>query len=134
MRICDWSSDVCSSDLLKATAVSTDRLAFPHCGIVGVGGEGVVMTVRKTTISGDVHFAQDRLGVETLDAKTFLSGVIFPLARPADTVRIDQGQLFLELRTMMQVVKLGNRLPIDQKRDSRGNMVVVREQYGRRQK
>src|SRR3546814_751792 len=68
--------------LLKATAVSTDRLAFPHCGIVGVGGEGVVMTVRKTTISGAVHFAQDRLGVATLDAKTFLSGVIFPLARP----------------------------------------------------
>src|SRR3546814_1337694 len=83
MRISDWSSDVCSSDLiffthplqevedvlLKATAVSTDRLASPHCGIVGVGGEGVVMTVRKTTISGAVHFAQDRLGVATLDAK-----------------------------------------------------------------
>src|SRR3546814_10918416 len=70
------------------------------------------MTVRKTTISGAVHFAQDRLGVATLDAKTFLSGVIFPLARPADTVRIDKGQLFLEFRTMMQVVKLGNTLRI----------------------
>src|SRR3546814_18814858 len=46
--------------LLKATAVSTDRLAFPHCGIVGVGGAGVVMTVRKTTITGAVHFAPDR--------------------------------------------------------------------------
>src|SRR3546814_11815146 len=107
MRICDWSSDVCSSDLLKATAVSTDRLAFPHCGIVGVGGEGVVMTVRKTTISGAVHFAQDRLGVATLDAKTFLSGVIFPLARPADTVRIDKGQLFLEFRTRSEERRVG---------------------------
>src|SRR3546814_13089663 len=92
--------------LLKATAVSTDRLAFPHCGIVGVGGDGVVMTVRKTTISGAVHFAPDRLGVATLDAKTSLSGVFFPLALPAATVRIDKGHLFIDFRPMMLVDKL----------------------------
>src|SRR3546814_5871772 len=44
--------------LLKATAVSTDRLAFPPCGIVGVGGEGVVMTVRKTTIRSEEHTSE----------------------------------------------------------------------------
>src|SRR3546814_16663042 len=42
--------------LLKATAVSTARLAFPHCGTVGVGGAGVVKIGRASWRAGGCQY------------------------------------------------------------------------------
>src|SRR3546814_13299667 len=75
MRISDWSSDVCSSDLRpRITAPKVDRLLQPGPaggGACCVGGHGVARLVRRWKQIVIVRDAPDRLagGVATVRAE-----------------------------------------------------------------
>src|SRR3546814_8109003 len=55
MRISDWISDVCSSDLLLAGVTTNDLSTLVETGAVGFGGRAVELTAvvdDLTTVSG----------------------------------------------------------------------------------
>src|SRR3546814_11910478 len=51
MRISDWSSDVCSSDLLKIVSKSPADGAFPEPGTVPIGGPFTLVDHQGRTVT-----------------------------------------------------------------------------------
>src|SRR3546814_15151270 len=80
MRISDWSSDVCSSDLLEASAVETvfpvndaDGAVMPfHYGARDGETEAAVLAEFLIIRPDTVETAKDRLALGFGDARTFI--------------------------------------------------------------
>src|SRR3546814_283443 len=128
MRISDWSSDVCSSDLLELLAIviaggvfdlGTDRFgtALDRVGITGAIDERGVVLVDRDALGGAEHAERD---VFELDPE--ILGDDFALAQDRDVLehrlaaiaearRLDRG----DLQTATQLVddERGQRLALD---------------------
>src|SRR3546814_1184471 len=81
MRISDWSSDVCSSDLFDADIGVVHRLPLARPGAVGVGADRPEQaTVRGVEIIGGVGGSRQR----SVDRRDFPKGIIGVADRRTD--------------------------------------------------
>src|SRR3546814_19729882 len=112
MRISDWSSDVCSSDLISMSILTADRAAFrealPHGGRligldVGTKTIGIALCDAGWSIASPAHtvsrgkFSKDKIALAAFLEQQQVKGVVIGLARKSVvegksvSVRVDLG-------------------------------------------
>src|SRR3546814_2388358 len=71
MRISDWSSDVCSSDLMLTTHPFDDDKLREECGVFGIHGADSAAAVVALGLHALQHRGQEAAGITGFDGKEF---------------------------------------------------------------
>src|SRR3546814_8948093 len=107
MRISDWSSDVCSSDLISMSILTADRAAFrealPHGGRligldVGTKTIGIALCDAGWSIASPAHtvsrgkFSKDKIALAAFMEQQQVKGVVIGLPLNLDEIgRVNGG-------------------------------------------
>ena len=107
----------------QVSAFCAYRLPFPYVGIVRIRRERVIVSIRQTSKGSARYLPQDGLMEFSLDAKPIPVVVVLPLPRAPHSILINEGQDILQIRTMMQVIKLGYAICVVARQRMRRNVV-----------